>query len=108
MRSWSNRVLAVRRVTQDNQGKKTAGRLSKHPEMPGRKSTLLKQQKGKCAWCGLHFFEGDVMEIDHIEPISCGGKDKWENLQLLHRHCHDEKTANDGSQKSRNVKRETH
>ena len=24
-RSWSNRVLAVRRVTQDNQGKKTAG-----------------------------------------------------------------------------------
>lgn len=25
MRSWSARVLAVRRVTQDNQGKKTAG-----------------------------------------------------------------------------------
>jgi RNA-directed DNA polymerase len=25
MRSWSNRVLSVRRVTQDNQGKKTAG-----------------------------------------------------------------------------------
>ena len=25
MRSWSNRLLAVRRVTQDNRGKKTAG-----------------------------------------------------------------------------------
>ena len=25
MNSWSNKVLAVRRVTQDNQGKKTAG-----------------------------------------------------------------------------------
>jgi len=25
MRSWSNRILSVRRVTQDNQGKKTAG-----------------------------------------------------------------------------------
>ena len=25
LRSWYNRVLAVRRVTQDNQGKKTAG-----------------------------------------------------------------------------------
>lgn len=25
MRSWSNRVLAVRKVTQDNTGKKTAG-----------------------------------------------------------------------------------
>lgn len=28
MRSWSNRVLAVRRVTQDNQGKKTAYEMS--------------------------------------------------------------------------------
>ncbi len=25
MRSWSNRILSVRRVTQDDQGKKTAG-----------------------------------------------------------------------------------
>ncbi|MFL9459008.1 reverse transcriptase N-terminal domain-containing protein [Tolypothrix bouteillei VB521301_2] len=25
MRSWSNRILAVRRVTVENQGKKTAG-----------------------------------------------------------------------------------
>ncbi|WP_313931845.1 MULTISPECIES: reverse transcriptase N-terminal domain-containing protein [Nostoc] len=25
MKSWSNRVVAVRRVTQDNTGKKTAG-----------------------------------------------------------------------------------
>ena len=25
MRSWSNKMLAVRRVTQDNRGKKTAG-----------------------------------------------------------------------------------
>ncbi|BAZ09099.1 putative reverse transcriptase [Calothrix sp. NIES-4071] len=83
-------------------------RLSKHPEMPSRKSLLLKQQKGKCAWCGLHFKEGDVLEVDHIEPTTCGGKDKWENLQLLHRHCHDEKTASDGSQKSRSDKRETH
>ncbi|MUG96114.1 hypothetical protein F7734_28750 [Scytonema sp. UIC 10036] len=55
---------------------------------------------GKCTWCGLHFRESDVLEIDHTTPISCGGKNEWENLQLLHRHCHDEKTASDGSQKS--------
>nr|AKQ22655.1 retron-type RNA-directed DNA polymerase [Scytonema sp. PCC 10023] len=48
------------------------------------------------------------MEIDHINPVSCGGKKEWKNLQLLHRHCHDVKTATDGSQKSRNDKRETH
>jgi RNA-directed DNA polymerase len=71
-------------------------RLSKHPEMPTTKAKLLKLQKGKCAWCNLHFQEGDLLEIDHIKPISCGGKKEWQNLQLLHRHCHDDKTANDG------------
>jgi RNA-directed DNA polymerase len=83
-------------------------RLSKHPEMPTTKAKLLKLQKGKCAWCNLHFQEGDLLEIDHIKPISCGGKKEWQNLQLLHRHCHDDKTANDGSLKSHIDKMETH
>ncbi len=70
--------------------------------MPNRKAKLLKRQKGKCDWCGLHFLdkERDVMEEDHIIPRTLGGKDEWKNLQLLHRHCHDEKTATDGSLKS--------
>ncbi|MCT7981392.1 HNH endonuclease [Laspinema sp. C3] len=38
------------------------------------------------------------MEVDHKIPLSQGGKDEWVNLQLLHRHCHHEKTATDGSQ----------
>ncbi|NER52291.1 MAG: HNH endonuclease, partial [Symploca sp. SIO1A3] len=37
------------------------------------------------------------MEIDHIIPTSLGGKDWYNNLQLLHRHCHDFKTTRDGS-----------
>jgi len=44
------------------------------------------------------------MEVDHKIPLSQGGKDEWVNLQLLHRHCHDEKTAADGNQKSVNDK----
>ena len=35
------------------------------------------------------------MEVDHIVPLSHGGKDQFMNLQLLHRHCHDVKTAQD-------------
>ncbi|MCZ8241263.1 MAG: HNH endonuclease signature motif containing protein, partial [Microcystis sp. LE19-131.1A] len=31
---------------------------------------------------------------------SLGGKDEYKNLQLLHRHCHDDKSASDGSLKS--------
>ena len=37
------------------------------------------------------------MEVDHIIPLSKKGKDEYKNLQLLHRHGHDEKTASDGS-----------
>jgi RNA-directed DNA polymerase len=72
-----------------------SSRLGTHPEMPSRKAKLLKQQKGKCSWCDLHFQEWDVMEVDHKIPRALGGKDEWKNLQLLHRHCHDEKTAQD-------------
>jgi RNA-directed DNA polymerase len=72
-------------------------RMGDNPEMPNRISKLLKKQKGKCAHCCLYFREEDVMEIDHKIPKSQGGKDSYENRQLLHRHCHDTKTALDGS-----------
>lgn len=70
-------------------------RLGEHPEMPMRKAKLLKWQKGKCPGCGLHFQEWDVFEVDHIIPRALSGKDKYKNLQLLHRHCHDKKTKDD-------------
>jgi 5-methylcytosine-specific restriction endonuclease McrA len=41
--------------------------------------------------------DGDVWEVDHIIPKSLGGKNWDNNLQLLHRHCHDTKTGLDGS-----------
>ena len=70
-------------------------RMGAHPELPSRKAYLLKRQKGKCTRCGLSFREWDVMEVDHIVPRALSGKDEWKNLQLLHRHCHDEKTFED-------------
>ncbi|WP_152589648.1 group II intron reverse transcriptase/maturase [Nostoc sphaeroides] len=70
-------------------------RLGIHPQMPNRKAKLLKLQKGKCPWCGLSFQEWDVLEVDHKIPRALRGKDEYKNLQLLHRHCHDEKTALD-------------
>ena len=72
-------------------------RMGNSPEMPIRISKLLKKQKGKCTHCGLFFRESDVIEVDHRTPKSQGGKDAYDNWQLLHRHCHDTKTALDGS-----------
>ncbi|MHC5756048.1 MAG: group II intron reverse transcriptase/maturase [Nostoc sp.] len=74
-----------------------SSRMGKHPEATKRVATLLKEQKGKCTHCGLYFREEDVLEIDHITPKKLGGKDEYKNLQILHRHCHDEKTTEDGS-----------
>lgn len=72
-------------------------RLGEHPEMDATRAKLLKQQNGRCAYCRLNFIDGDLLEIDHKIPKRLGGKDSLNNYQLLHRHCHDKKTANDGS-----------
>lgn len=72
----------------------------RRPEAPTQRtriSVLLRRQKGTCAICGLAFTDDDVLEEDHIIPKARGGKDHQKNRQLLHRHCHDEKTRHDGS-----------
>lgn len=74
-----------------------SSRMGNNPEMSIRIAKLLKKQKGKCTHCGMYFREDDVIEVDHITPKLKGGKDEYKNLQLLHRHCHDTKTANDGN-----------
>ncbi|MFO7145055.1 HNH endonuclease [Arthrospira sp. PCC 8006] len=64
-------------------------------DTPTRVAKLLKKQKGRCSWCGQYFAPSDLVEVDHIVPRNLGGKDEYKNLQLLHRHCHDNKTALD-------------
>lgn len=78
-----------------------AKRLKKHPLTDTRTGYLLQLQKGCCAFCGLYFKQGDLLETDHIIPRRLGGDDRLMNLQLLHRHCHDQKTAQDGSNQAR-------
>ncbi len=60
-------------------------RLGRHPDVPPKVSQLLKRQQGRCWECGLFFKDGDLMEVDHIIPLSLGGKDVFHNRQVLHR-----------------------
>ncbi|WP_333319564.1 group II intron reverse transcriptase/maturase [Microcoleus sp. D3_18a_C4] len=76
-------------------------RRGEYPETPNRVASLIKRQKGICPHCGLYLTSIDIVEVDHIKPISLGGKDTYDNLQLLHKHCHDTKTATDGSIRSK-------
>ena len=79
----------------DGRVKYWSKRRGEYPDTPTRIAKLIKFQGGKCNHCGLYFREEDVVEIDHIIPKALGGKDKYDNLQLLHRHCHNEKTLED-------------
>jgi RNA-directed DNA polymerase len=70
-------------------------RKGMHPELPNRLARLLKKYKGRCPECGLLFVADDLIEVDHQIATSKGGTGKFDNLQPLHRHCHDVKTARD-------------
>ena len=72
-----------------------ATRMGKHPEVKPTVARLLKKQKGKCNHCNLTFQPEDIIETDHIVPQKAGGHKYKDNLQLLHKHCHDVKTKDD-------------
>ncbi|MEN8216265.1 MAG: group II intron reverse transcriptase/maturase [Pseudomonadota bacterium] len=67
-----------------------AGRLSKgYGNITPSKARMLKRQHGKCPHCEGIFTAEDLMEAHHKTFKSRGGEDKYKNLVLLHRHCHD-------------------
>ena len=72
-----------------------ATRMGKHPEVKPTVARLLKKQKGKCNHCNLTFQPEDIIETDRIVPQKAGGHKYKDNLQLLHKHCHDVKTKQD-------------
>jgi RNA-directed DNA polymerase len=74
-----------------------ASRLGRHPDVPTWIATTLKRQQGRCAWCGLYLTMEDLRELDHRVPTIKGGPRKHTNWQVVHGHCHDSKTAQDGS-----------
>ncbi len=55
---------------------------------------VLKESKGKCALCGVTKNERPL-DIDHIIPLSKGGKTEYENLQVLCSKCNRSKNNKD-------------
>jgi RNA-directed DNA polymerase len=68
-----------------------AARLKDQPLTGNLKGHRRARQQGRCPGCGLHFNEGDVLELDHLVPLATGGSAHRTNTQLLPRHCHDQK-----------------
>lgn len=70
-------------------------RAPKYTNASTRVQTLLKRQEMKCSLCKQKFTVFDQYEVDHVIPLHRGGQDQYNNLQLLHKHCHVKKTAQD-------------
>ena len=70
-------------------------RNPRYSSLSTRVKNLFNRQLGKCNLCKKKFQMGDKMEVDHIIPLSKDGKERYDNLQLLHRQCHVIKTAKD-------------
>jgi RNA-directed DNA polymerase len=74
----------------DGDTKYWAARLSKgYGNITPSKAKMLKKQGGICPECKGKFTDDDLMEAHHKVYKSRGGDNKYSNLVLLHRHCHD-------------------
>lgn len=52
--------------------------------------TLYDRQEGRCVYC-RRYFPVDIMHVDHKKPISKGGSDEMDNLQVLCPTCNSSK-----------------
>jgi len=64
-----------------------ATRMGHYPGIRPWLGMLIQRQHGQCAFCGLHFMPGDLIEVHHQDGDHSNAKHG--NLEALHRHCHD-------------------
>lgn len=56
------------------------------------KLELLWKNGKRCAICGKRIRSLDDLSVDHIVPVSRGGKNIIENCQLTHAKCNNDKS----------------
>jgi 5-methylcytosine-specific restriction endonuclease McrA len=54
---------------------------------------IIKRDGYKCVVCGRNVFDGIKLHVDHIHPVSKGGKTTRENLRTLCNECNQGKAA---------------
>jgi RNA-directed DNA polymerase len=61
---------------------------AKTRELSPGKRRLARRQATRCPVCGDSLFNGEPLNAHHKTPRSEGGKDTYQNLELLHAVCH--------------------
>lgn len=57
------------------------------PIKPSVRYQVLKRDNYTCQSCGATVQDGEKLEVDHITPVSKGGTNDIENLQVLCKTC---------------------
>lgn len=70
-----------------------AGTTQPRQFTPQQIKAALKKQQDTCTWCRKPILPDHAREGDHVIPWSQGGETTAENLEVLHRPCHQQKTA---------------
>ena len=85
--SWVNVTSTIQKVSYQKSD-------DKQNEKPIRKTVptrlryeTLKKQNFQCQSCGATVEDGAKLEIDHIKPVSKGGTNDPDNLQVLCKDC---------------------
>jgi CII-binding regulator of phage lambda lysogenization HflD len=58
---------------------------------PAEKDKKLEEQGGKCAICNEKIHNHQRREGDHVMEYCLGGKTNYDNLQVVHKLCHEQK-----------------
>jgi 5-methylcytosine-specific restriction endonuclease McrA len=61
--------------------------VQRKPIKPSLRFEILKRDGYRCQMCGVTAKDGATLEIDHITPVSKGGGNDADNLQVLCRDC---------------------
>jgi hypothetical protein len=61
---------------------------------PSLRFEILKRDNYRCQMCGVTAKDGATLEIDHITPVSKGGSNDADSLQVLCRDCNIGKSDN--------------
>jgi rubredoxin len=67
--------------------------IKRQPIKPSLRFEILKRDNYRCQMCGVTAKDGATLEIDHIHPVSKGGTNEPDNLQVLCRECNAGKGA---------------
>jgi len=57
---------------------------------PLNNKTLFRRDANVCMYCGVHFMSRELTR-DHIQPVSQGGRDIWQNVVAACRRCNNHK-----------------